>query len=133
MFEFENPFKQAIEQANVKDFDTENCTELSTTPDWENADWEGITDAHATEEETSSRADARQSPEAATARIYRKINARRRERTAITAIRYAMLAIGLTAIAWLAREITGLSITLGIIALIFGLTAAYGAGKCHEM
>lgn len=111
----------------------EQATAEEVSRDWENAEWEEITDAHATAEEASGRADARLSPEAATARIYRKINACRRERTAITAVRYAMLAIGLTAVAWLAREITGLSIALGVVALIFGIIAAYGAGKCHEM
>ena len=103
------------------------------TPDWQNANWEQITDAHATAEEASGRADARCSPEAATDRIYRNIHARHKDRTSISAIRYAMLAIGFTAIAWLTRELTGLSITLGIIALIFGLIAAYGAGKCSEL
>ena len=113
------------------DIEKEEMNEV--TPDWQNANWEQITDAHATAEEASGRADARCSPEAATDRIYRNIHARHKERTTIAAIRYAMLAIGLTAIGYLVRSIPWLAITLGGIALIYGLIAAYGAGKCHEM
>ena len=111
----------------------EQVTTEGVSPDWENADWEGITDAHATKGETSGRADARQSPEATTARIYRKIHAKHHERVSIAAIRYAMLATGLTAVGYLVRSIPWLAITLGIAALIFGLIAAYGAGKCSEL
>lgn len=128
MFDFENHFKEAADLAEENE-----VLEEATPTDWENAEWEGITDAHATAEEASGRADARMSHEATAARIYRKVNARRRERTVIASIRYAMLALGLTAVAWLVRDITGLAITLGGIALCFALIAAYGAGKCHEM
>ena len=111
--------------------------EQATPKAYENADWEQITDTHASAEEASGRAGARHNVENGRREIfdnfYKKSEQRRRERTAITAVRYAMLAIGLTAVAWLVREITGLSITLGGIALIFGLTAAYGAGKYREM
>lgn len=111
----------------------EQATAEEVSRDWENAEWEEITDAHATAEEASGRADARLSPEAATDRIYRKIHAKHHERTAIAAIRYAILAIGLTAIGYLVRSIPWLAISLGIVALLFGLIAAYGAGKCCEM
>ena len=126
MFDFENPFKQAVEQAE------ENNTVEEATPNWEAADWEGITDAHATAEEATGRADARQSPEKMKERIYRKIDARHRERVSIAAARYAMVSIGLTAIGWIVRDITWLAVTLGIIALICGLLSSYGIGKYHE-
>lgn len=113
----------------------EQATTEEVSPDWENAEWESITDAHATEEENSGRADARQSPEAATARIYRKINAKRRERTAIDAIRYALIAIGLGILAYFMAkyDINWLAWTLGIAGGISGLISAYGAGMYHEM
>lgn len=126
MFDFENPFKEAVEQAE------ENDTIEEATPNWEDADWEGITDAHATAEEATGRADARQSPEKMKERIYRKIDARHRERIGIAAARYAMVSIGLTAIGWIVRDITWLAVTLGIIALICGLLSSYGIGKYHE-
>lgn len=130
MFDFENPFKP-MEQA--EDLEALEETSEETATDWESANWESITDAHATAEEDSGRADARQSPEAMKDRIYRKIDAHRRERIGVAAARYATLAIGLTAIGWIVRDMTGLAITLGLVALGFGLLAAYGIGKYHEM
>ena len=132
MFDFESPFKEAADQAAEMDSDTEKFTELATAPAWEDADWEDITDAHATAEEASGRADARQSPEKMKERIYRKIDARHRERIGIAAARYAALAIGLTDIGWIVRDITWLAATLGIVALICGLLSSYGIGKYHE-
>ena len=126
MFDFENPFKQPIEQAE------ENDTVEEATPNWEDADWESITDAHATAEEATGRADAHQNPEKMKERIYRKIDARHRERIGIAAARYAMVAVGLTAIGWIVRDITWLAATLGIVALICGLLSSYGIGKYHE-
>ena len=114
-------------------FDIEKEEMNKATPDWQNANWEQITDAHATAEEASGRADARCNPEAATDRIYRKIRARHNERVSIAAIRYTMLATGLTAVGYLVRSIPWMAITLGVAALIFGLIAAYGAGKCSEL
>lgn len=103
-------------------FDIEKEETQQETPNWETADWEQITADHAD--------DAKEvSPD----RIYRKAHAKRKERTAIASARYAALAIGLTVLGWAVRDITGLAITLGVIALAFGLTAAFGAGKYREM
>jgi hypothetical protein len=66
-------------------------------------------------------------------RIYSKIHTKRKQRTGIAAARYAMLAIGLTALGWAIRDMEKLAITLGVIALVFGLIAAFGAGKYKEM
>lgn len=120
MFDIEKE-EQAIEQ------------KANAQVDWEAADWEDITDAHATEEESSGRADARQNAEQVADRIYRKVHQKHKERTTIAAARYAALAIGITAVAYLCRSAPKLSIALGVVALIFGLIAAYGAGKCREM
>lgn len=111
------------------DYEKAECS----ADDYAEAEWEKITDDHALEEERSGRADARQNNQAATARIYHKISARCKERTGITAVRYAIAAIGLTAVAYLVRNLTGLAIALGSIALALGFTAAYGAGKYREM
>ena len=111
----------------------EQATAEEVSRDWENAEWEEITSEHASTEEASGRADARYNPEAATDRIYCKIRAKHHERVSIAAIRYAMLATGLTAVGYLVRSIPWLAITLGVLALIFGLIAAYGAGKCSEL
>ena len=109
------------------------ATAEEVSRDWENAEWEKITDNHASTEEASGRADARLNSEATADPSYRKVSARHRDRVCVTAIRFAMLAIGLTAVGWLVRSIPWLAITLGVIALIFGLTAAYGAGKYSEL
>lgn len=114
-------------------FDIEKEEMEEVTPNWANAEWEKITENHASTEEASGRADARLNSEATADRIYRKVSARHRDRVCVTAIRFAMLAIGLTAVGWLVRSIPWLAITLGVIALIFGLTAAYGAGKYSEL
>lgn len=103
-------------------FDIEKEEMQEVASDWENADWEQITHDHA---ETGDGISAD--------RIYRKVHAKHKRRTGIAAARYAMLSIGLTAIGWAVRDITGLAITLGVIALFFGLIAAFGAGKYLEM
>lgn len=92
------------------------------TPDWESADWEKITRDHA-EQGNGFSAD----------RIYRKTHAKRKERTGIAAARFAFLAIGLAALGWAVRDMEKLAIVLGVIALVFGLIAAFGAGKYKEM
>lgn len=103
-------------------FDIEKEEMQEATPDWETADWEQITHDHA-EQGNGMDSD----------RIYRKIHTKRKQRTGIAAARYAMLAIGLTALGWAVRDMEKLAITLGVIALVFGLTAAFGAGKYREM
>lgn len=128
MFDFENPFAVAAEAA-------ENEPDLTEELDVENAEWDAITDLHATQEDLSGRADARQSTEKASARIYEKISKRRRERTGITAARFAVIAVLLGFLAYLVAQngVDWLGWTLGIGAGICGLIAAYGVGKYHEM
>lgn len=128
MFDYENSFMEAAEAA-------ENVPDLSEELDVENAEWDAITDLHATQEEFSGRADARQSTEEATARIYRKISYRRRERIGITAARYVLIAALTGILAYLVAHngIGWLGWMLGICAGICGLIAAYGVGKYHEM
>ena len=126
MFDFENPNKEEVlenERAEV--------IEDASIPAWETADWEQITEDHA--EEGAGIAGSQETYGEVINRVYRNIHSRRRERTAIRAVRYAMLAIGLTAVAWLVRDYTKLAFTLGGIALMFGMISAYGAGKCREM
>lgn len=103
-------------------FDIEKEDMEETVPNWANADWEKITDAHADDAQNIS-------PD----RIYHKVHAKHKERTGIAAVRYAALAIGLTAIGWAVREVTWLALTLGVVALLFGLISAYGAGKYREL
>ena len=103
-------------------FDFEKQEMIDETVAMSEFEWEGITKKHAD--------DAKEvSPD----RIYRKAHAKRKDRTGISAARYAVLAIGLTAIGWAVRDITGLAITLGVIALFFAMIAAFGAGKYREM
>lgn len=92
------------------------------TPEWETADWEHITRDHAAQGNGMD-----------SDRIYGKIHAKRKERTGIAAARFAFLAIGLAALGWAVRDMEKLAIVLGVIALVFGLTAAFGAGKYREM
>lgn len=114
MFDLENSFEGVLVNEQVP-CDTDSVN-------WDEADWEKITGDH-----------AHNAREISPDRIYRKIHAKRKERTAIASARYAALAIGLTAIGWVVRDITGLSTILCVIALFFGLIAAFGAGKCREM
>lgn len=120
------------------DFDKEEQETAETfAPCWAEGEWERITDAHAAQAQDAADAEtqaaAHERPEAVKERIYRKIYARRRDRTAVTAAHYGLLAIGSAAVAWIARDLTGLAVTLGIVALVLALTAAYGAGMYHEM
>lgn len=112
------------------DFDAE-----MNTPTWQEAEWDEITNNHAEREHDASRDAAikNQGKREAFQDFYHKRYNHRKERTAIASARYALLAIGLTAVAWLVRDLTGLAITLGVIGLCLGLTAAYGVGKYREM
>lgn len=103
-------------------FDFEKEEMQQETPEWENADWEQITHDHAAQGNGMN-----------SDRIYSKIHTKRKDRTGIAATRYAMLAIGLTAIGYAVRSATWLAVTLGVVALVFGLISAYGAGKHSEM
>lgn len=106
-----------IEKEEMQEAAAENAT-----PEWETADWEQITRNHAETGDGFS-----------SERIYRKTHAKHKQRTGIAAARYAMLAIGLAALGWAVRDMEKLAITLGVIALVFGLIAAFGAGKYREM
>ena len=103
-------------------FDIEKEEMQEATPAWETADWEQITHDHAENGDGFS-----------SERIYRKTHAKHKQRTGIAAARYAMLAIGLTALGWAVRDMEKLAFALGVIALVFGLIAAFGAGKYREM
>lgn len=100
----------------------EQATAEEVSPDWENAEWEEITFEHA-DRENHIPCRARGS------RRYQD----QKVSTIKDSVRRAMLAIGLTAISWAVRDMEKLAITLGVIALVFGLTAAFGAGKYKEM
>ena len=87
MFDFENPFDEVH---------VEEQTPLDTNSiSWDDADWEQITGDH-----------AQDAKEVSPDRIYRKVHAKRKERTGIAAVRYAALAIGLAAIGLAARDVT---------------------------
>lgn len=122
MFDFENPFGGEA---------------LPVENDVADAEWDQITDAHAAAEDASGRAGARHNAERSRREMfdnfYEKSEQRRKERTGVTAARYAVLAIGLASVAYLVRDMAGLALTLGGIAMVLGLIAAYGAGKCREM
>jgi hypothetical protein len=107
---------------DIEKEEMQEATVEQETPNWETADWEQITHDHAENGDGFS-----------SERIYRKTHAKHKQRTGIAAARYAMLAIGLTAIGWAVRDMEKLAITLGVIALVFGLVAAFGAGKYREM
>lgn len=114
MFDFENPFEDVQVNEQVP-CDTDSVN-------WDDADWEQITADHAD--------DAKEiSPD----RIYSKVHKKHKERIGVAAARYALLAIGLTAIGWAVRDVSWLAITLGGIALVLGLISAYGIGKYREM
>lgn len=116
-------------------FDIEKEEMQEATPEWETADWEKITAAHAEQEHDASRDAAlkNEGKREAFEDFYYKRYIHRKDRVAVDSARYALLAIGLTAVGYIVRSIPWLSITLGVTALIFGLIAAYGAGKYREM
>ena len=108
--------------------------------EWEDANWEQITENHAEAEQVSGRADIRAAADNPVAMkrelfadFYEKLRERKKDRVAVASAKYAMLAIGLTAVTYLVRDMQWLAITLGAIALVFGLISAYGIGKCQQM
>ena len=112
------------------DFDAE-----ISTPTWQEAEWDEITKNHAEQEHDASRDAAikNQGKREALANFHEERHRHRKERVAVDSTRYAILAIGLTVLGYAVRSIPWIGITLGIIALIFGLYAAYGAGMYSEM
>ena len=117
----------------------EQATTEEVSPDWENAEWEEITSEHADQEDyvplehVDPTAIKNEGKREAFSDFYAKRHQHRKDNIAVGSVRYAMLAIGLTVIGYLVRSTTWLAITLGVIALVFGLTAAFGAGKYKEM
>ena len=103
-------------------FDIEKEEMQQEAPNWETADWEQITHDHAENGDGFS-----------SERIYRKTHAKHKQRTGIAAARYAVLAVGLSALGWAVRDMEKLAFALVLIALVFGLIAAFGAGKYREM
>ena len=109
------------------------------SPDWENAEWEEITSEHADQEDYVPRdhvdptAIKIEGKREAFSDFYAKRHQHRKDNIAVGSVRYAMLAIGLTAIGYAVRSTTWLAVTLGVVALVFGLISAYGAGKHSEM
>ena len=125
MFDFKNPFDTADEIAalnqQVEELTACDPEAMEATLDWETADWEQITHNHA--EKAAKKSNAK------------KINKRKKikRRICVATERWAFLAIGLSALGLAVRDMEKLAITLGVIALVFGLTAAFGAGKYREM
>lgn len=105
-----------IEKEEMQEAAAENVT-----PAWETADWEQITHDHA--QKAAKKTNAKKT-------VKRK---KIKRRICVATERWAFLAIGLTALGWAVRDMEKLAITLGVIALVFGLTAAFGAGKYREM
>lgn len=131
MFDFENPFKEEfVDMESLEEVQDEAQVVEEETPMWQSADWEQITSDHAENAPD-------QLPKSYTQfdvnRIYKKARTNRRERTGIRAARYAMVAVGFAALAYLTREISWLAIVLGGISACTGLISAYGIGKYHEM
>ena len=102
-------------------FDIEKEEMEEITPEWESADWEQITHDHA--EKAAKKSNAK------------KINKRKKikRRICVAAERWAFLAIGLSTLGWAVRDMEKLAFALVAIALVFGLIAAFGAGKYREM
>lgn len=128
MFDFENPIDTACED-----------TAENPSVTFEEAEWEKITGDHAALENHIPRdhvdptAIKNEGKKEAFNDFYEKRHQHRKENIAVGSVRYAMLAIGLTVIGYLVRSTTWLAVTLGAVALVFGLISAYGAGKHSEM
>jgi hypothetical protein len=115
------------------DFEKEEMQEAA--PVYQYAEWDEITKNHAEREHDATRDAAikNQGKREAFENFYEGRHSHRKERIAVDSGRYALLAIGLTVLGYAVRSISWLGITLGLIALGFGLVAAYGAGKYSEM
>ena len=117
----------------------EQATTEEVSPDWENAEWEEITSEHADQEDyvplkhVDPAVIKNEGKKEAFNDFYEKRHQHRKENIAVGSVRYAMLAIGLTAIGYVVRSTTWLAVTLGAVALVFGLISAYGAGKYSEL
>ena len=112
------------------DFDAE-----MNTPAYEDANWEQITAAHAEQEHDASHDAAikAEGKREAFQDFYKNRRRHRKDTVAVAAARYGLLCVALTVLGWLVRSIPWLAITLGLIALVFGLLSAIGIGKYSEM
>lgn len=116
-------------------FDIEKEEMQEATPAWQDAEWDEITKNHANREHDAGR-DAEiyeQGKREAFDGFYEERHAHRKENTAVSTARYGCAALGLAIVGYAVRCIPWLGITLGVIAMVAGLTAAYGAGKHSEM
>ena len=112
------------------DFDAE-----MNTPTWQDAEWDEITKIHAEQERDTSR-DASikaQGKREAFETFYEDRHRHRKGKTAVSAAKYAVVALVLAALGGIVRSIPWVGITFGVFAVIFALISAYGAGKYSEM
>ena len=118
MFDFENPFKDAIDQAEEEILD-EEFDEATAEPDWENAEWEEVCNRPA------------RNAEAGTV----KSNRGRKKYVLIEAIRHAGLALccGMLAYACANYGINWLVWILGCAGGAFAIVSSYCFGIAHEM
>lgn len=130
MFDFENHFVDEEEIIEEEEFEEEYFPEVNA-PTWDDADWENITSNHAAKAPDAP--NERSYTQFDMNRVYKKARTNRRERTGIRAVRYAMVAVGFAALAYLTREISWLAVALGGVSVCTGLISAYGIGRYHEM
>ena len=128
MFDFENPFSQAAQLA-----------EDTGETDWDDSEWEPVVNAPEHQADADQRAAASEvedaDREALLTNFHERCEKRRRERTQISAFRYAVIALacGLLAYACSYYGINWLAWTIGTAASIFAIISSYGFGRVHEI
>lgn len=140
MFDFENPFKDAIDQAEEEILD-EEFDEATAEPDWENAEWEKVYGrparnvAMGTAEYAEMKAAHAKEKQEMFEHFHIKAAHRKKERTLIDALRYAGIAAACGLLSYVCGDhgIRWLTWILGIAGFLSAIVSSYGFGKAHEM
>jgi len=141
MFDYENPFKDAIDQAEAEEILDEEFDEATAEPDWENAEWEKVYGrparnvAAGTAEYAEMKATHDKEKQELFENFHSKAFRRRKERTMVGALRYAMVAAGCGLLTYFCgtHGISWLAWILGFASACSAMIASYGFGIVREM
>lgn len=141
MFDFENPFKNAINQAEEEEILDEEFDEATAEPDWKNAEWEEVCgrpsrNAAAGAAEYAEMKATHDKEKQEMFEHFHADRARRRlERMQIDATRYGLAAVLAGVLAYITgtHGISWLAWLLGITGGALAIISSFGFGVVREM
>ena len=140
MFDFENPFMEAVQKAEEETFTS--CEPAAKT-NWNDAEWDevynrpsrNVTADHYAAEYSQMKAEHDKEKQSLFENFHAKAYHRRKDRTMVKALRYTVAAIGCGFLDYFCRtyDISWLTWLLGFASAGAAMIASYGFGIVREM